>query len=92
MVAGIDVDLFRADTELRRLARLAIEGEVDGLRRRAARPPRSTLSWAKATPAAKWLSELEAIKDPWFNMGTGDGLYHYYGSWHDDPSTSRTHR
>ena len=19
-------------------------------------------------------------------MGTGDGLYHYYGSWHDDPS------
>ena len=26
-----------------------------------------------------WLAELEAIKDPWFNMGTGDGLYHYYG-------------
>ena len=33
-----------------------------------------------------WLDELEQIKDPWFNMGTGDGLYHYYGSWHDDPS------
>ena len=30
MVAGIDVVLFRADTELRRLARLAIESEVDG--------------------------------------------------------------
>src|SRR5204862_351060 len=29
--------------------------------------------------------EVEAIKDPWFNMGTGDGLYHYYGSWNDDP-------
>src|ERR671923_205886 len=33
-----------------------------------------------------WLEQLEQIKDPWFNMGTGDGLYHYYGSWHDDPS------
>ncbi len=26
------------------------------------------------------------MKDPWFNMATGDGLYHYYGSWLDDPS------
>ena len=53
---------------------------------RAARPPRSTPSWPAATRAARWLDELEQIKDPWFNMGTGDGLYHYYGSWHDDPS------
>ena len=33
-----------------------------------------------------WLAELERVKDPWFNMATGDGLYHYYGSWLDDPS------
>ena len=33
-----------------------------------------------------WLAELEQVKDPWFNMATGDGLYHYYGSWFDDPS------
>ena len=26
------------------------------------------------------------MKDPWFNMATGDGLYHYYRSWLDDPS------
>jgi pyruvate, water dikinase len=32
-----------------------------------------------------WLGELEAVKDPWFNMATGDGLYHYYRSWLDDP-------
>src|SRR5213075_2078879 len=30
MVAGVDVDLFRADEELRRLARLAIETDVAG--------------------------------------------------------------
>jgi pyruvate,water dikinase len=33
-----------------------------------------------------WLEELERIKDPWFNMATGDGLYHYYRSWYDDPT------
>ena len=33
-----------------------------------------------------WLAELEKVKDPWFNMATGDGLYHYFGSWLDDPS------
>ena len=26
------------------------------------------------------------MKDPWFNMATSDGLYHYFGSWYDDPS------
>src|SRR4029078_12729025 len=33
-----------------------------------------------------WLEELERIKDPWFNMATGDGLYHFYRSWYDDPT------
>ena len=38
------------DEELRRLARLAIETDVDGrVRRRDARPTRSTPSWARAT-------------------------------------------
>ena len=41
---------------------------------------------AESDAGRAWLDELEQIKDPWFNMGTGDGLYHYYGSWHDDPS------
>src|SRR5438105_3120314 len=34
----------------------------------------------------RWLAELEKIKDPWFNMAVGDGLYHFYGSWYDDPT------
>ena len=53
---------------------------------RAARRTRSTPSWRRARPARAWLAELEQVKDPWFNMATGDGLYHYYRSWLDDPS------
>jgi pyruvate,water dikinase len=86
MVAGLDVVLFQADTELRRLARLAIETGVDGAFREGMSHEEIDAELEGSDAGRAWLAELEAIKDPWFNMGTGDGLYHYYGSWHDDPS------
>jgi pyruvate,water dikinase len=86
MVAGIDVVLFRADAELRRLARLAIDTGVDGAFVEGRSPAEIDAELSGSEPGRAWLEELEAIKDPWFNMGTGDGLYHFYGSWHDDPS------
>ena len=53
---------------------------------RIARRHRSTRSSRAPDAGRAWLLELEAIKDPWFNMATGDGLTHHYRSWHDDPS------
>src|SRR5919106_485845 len=47
---------------------------------------RADAELAQSEEGRRWLEQLEEIKDPWFNMGTGDALYHYYGSWHDDPS------
>jgi pyruvate,water dikinase len=86
MVAGIDVVLFRADAELRRLARLAIDMGVDSAFVEGRSPAEIDAELGESEQGRKWVEELEAIKDPWFNMGTGDGLYHYYGSWHDDPT------
>ena len=53
---------------------------------RVARRRRSTTSSRGSEAGKAWLAELEKVKDPWFNMATGDGLYHYYRSWLDDPS------
>ena len=86
MVAGIDVVLFRADAELRRLARAAIEMGVDSAFAEGRSPEEIDAELAQSEQGRRWLEQLEEIKDPWFNMGTGDALYHYYGSWHDDPS------
>jgi pyruvate, water dikinase len=86
MVAGIDVLLFRPDAELRRLARLAIEIGVDGAFRQGRSPQEIDAELAESDAGKSWLAELEEVKDPWFNMATGDGLYHYYRSWLDDPS------
>jgi pyruvate,water dikinase len=86
MVAGIDVLLFRPDAELRRLAGLAIETEVDGAFVEGRTPAEIDAELAGSEAGRAWLEELERVKDPWFNMATGDGLTHYYRSWLDDPS------
>src|SRR5690606_25571133 len=33
-----------------------------------------------------WLEELETSRNPWFNVSSGDGVYHYHRSWNDDLS------
>jgi pyruvate,water dikinase len=86
MVAGIDVLLFRPGAELRRLARLALDTGVDGAFVEGRTPPEIEAELAQTEEGRAWLEALEAIKDPWFNMATGDGLYHFYRSWYDDPS------
>jgi pyruvate,water dikinase len=86
MVAGIDVLLFRADAELRRLAKLAVDSGVADAFAEGRTPAEIDAALEQTDAGRSWLEELERMKDPWFNMATGDGLYHYYGSWHDDPS------
>ena len=87
MVAGIEADIFRPDDELRRLARRAVELEVDG----KFQPQRSaddiirTLQQSGESGRA-WLAELETSRNPWFNINVGDGFYHYHRAWNDDLS------
>ena len=85
MVAGLDVLLFKPDAELRRLARLAIETGVDGAFVEGRSPDEIDGELQKSDAGRAWLAELEQVKDPWFHMATGDGLYHTYPSWLDDP-------
>ncbi len=86
MVAGIDVLLFKPDAELRRLAHLAIDAGLDAAFVEGRTPAEVDAALAGSEAGRQWLQELERVKDPWFNMATGDGLYHYYCSWLDDPS------
>ena len=86
MVAGIDVLLFKPSAELARLAKLAIDTGVDGAFVEGRTPSEIDAELAESESGRAWLDELERVKDPWFNMAVGDGLYHFYGSWYDDPS------
>jgi pyruvate,water dikinase len=86
MVAGLDVLIFRPDAELRRLARLAIDTDVDSAFVDGRTPDEIDAELAGSDAGRRWLDELEKVKQPWFHMATGDGLYHTYGSWLDDPT------
>ena len=87
MVAGIEAEIFRPDEELRRLARCAVEFDVDAHFQEgvSAEAVLDSLRGA-GQPGKRWLDELQKSRDPWFNINVGDGFYHYHRGWNDDLS------
>jgi pyruvate,water dikinase len=86
MVAGIDVLVLRPDEELRRLAGLAVElGVADGVKNAVTEPElRAALEDSEA--GDRWLTELDAAKEPWFNFSAGHAIFnHDHRSWRDEP-------
>lgn len=85
MVAGIDVLMFRPDDQLKKLAKLAVELDLDQYFTIDGNPqvilPALKNAGAKGQ---RWLDALEEARDPWFNISIGDGFYHYERSWNDD--------
>jgi pyruvate,water dikinase len=80
MVSGIEVDLFRPDDELKRLAKAAVDLGVAGeLKSGSAAEAISRV--AKAKNGQQWLDELEKSKNPWFNFSGGTGFYHHDPVW-----------
>lgn len=81
MVAGVDVDLFRPDEELKGLARAAIELGVDKAFGRAD-DAEEVLAELRGSPAGQqWLERFEQAKHPWFNFSSGSGFYHTDRVW-----------
>jgi pyruvate,water dikinase len=85
MVAGVDSLMFRPDDELKRLARRAVELDVDGHFEEGVSAHAVLASLhAGGNAGASWLKDFEATRHPWFNTSTGDGFYHHHRSWNDD--------
>lgn len=74
MVQGVDVDLFRPDEELRKLAKLAIEVNVDEtIVNREMADAFDTMD--NTARGKKWIAAWEEAKYPWFNFTSGNGFY-----------------
>jgi pyruvate,water dikinase len=85
MVAGIDVIMYRPDDELRALAKLAVELGVDDLFTEGCDASAVLAALGeRGTAGAAWLAALDAARDPWFHVSSGDGFYHHHLSWNDD--------
>jgi pyruvate,water dikinase len=80
MVSGIEVDLFRPDDELKRLAQAAVKLGVAG-ELKSGSAAEAVGRVAKAKNGQQWLDELEKSKNPWFNFSGGTGFYHHDPVW-----------
>jgi len=81
MVAGVEVDLFRPDEELKGLARAAVELGVDKAFNLAG-DAEAVLAELRGSPAGQqWLERFESVKHPWFNFSSGSGFYHTDRIW-----------
>ncbi|MGA1501508.1 MAG: hypothetical protein ACO38Z_02720 [Candidatus Nanopelagicales bacterium] len=80
MVAGVEVDLFRPDEELKRLARVALESGV--AEAFAAGDVEATCEILKGSDAGRaWIASFQESAEPWFNFSTGSGFYHSDKIW-----------
>ena len=81
MVAGIEVDVFRPDDELKKLARLAVELGVDGVFADCNDPERVDDRLRTTPEGLQWLARWDEAAEPWFNFSSGSGFYHTDRVW-----------
>lgn len=91
MVAGVEVDLFRPDDELKKLAQAAIDLGVAGAFDDAENPEAVQAALISTSGGREWLAMWDAAKDPWFNFSAGSGFYHTDKVWIENLSIPYGH-
>ncbi len=83
MVAGVEVDLFRPDDELKKLAGLAVSlGVAAAFDNASSDGVRNALRASAAGQA--WLARWDESCEPWFNFSSGSGFYHTDRVWNEN--------
>ncbi|MBT8242016.1 MAG: hypothetical protein KJN63_12390, partial [Acidimicrobiia bacterium] len=84
MVAGVEVDLFKPNEELKKLAQKAVDL---GIARAFDDPHNVSLD---GDAGAAWQEAWDEAKDPWFNFTSGNGFYHFDKIWVEHPEIPYT--
>src|SRR5690606_16476454 len=79
--------IFKPDLELRKLAKLAVELGLEDVFLQEAAPEVVMQRLRDAgEPGKKWIAAMDAVREPWFHLNTGEGTYHHHRSWNEDLS------
>jgi pyruvate,water dikinase len=81
MVQGVDMELFRPDDELKKLARLAVEHGLEAAFSDTDDVEGTLARIAAADGGTAWVAQYEAAQDPWFNFTVGNGFYGHDKYW-----------
>lgn len=80
MVAGVEVDLFRPNEELKVLAKKAVDL---GIARAFDDPDNVDLD---SDGGREFQAAWDEVAEPWFNFTSGNGFYHFDKIWKEHPS------
>jgi pyruvate,water dikinase len=86
MVQGVDMELFRPDDELKKLAKIAVRNALTDLFADTSDAAGTLAAIAAHPNGAEWIHTWEAAQDPWFNFTTGNGFYAHDEYWRDVPA------
>lgn len=81
MVQGVDMELFRPDDELKKLAKKAVELNLQSAFANPADSEATLAAVAALNGGDQWLAQWEAAQDPWFNFTVGNGFYGHDKYW-----------
>ncbi|HEX6195511.1 MAG TPA: PEP-utilizing enzyme [Jiangellaceae bacterium] len=85
VITGMDTTMNRADDELKRLAQVAVELDLDETFNGGGSADETFERLRASDAGRKWLEEYDKSKYPWFMVNTGDGMYSHDRAWIDDP-------
>ncbi|MGW0174729.1 PEP-utilizing enzyme [Rhodococcus sp. NPDC003322] len=81
MVQGVDMELFRPDDELKKLATLAVELGLDAAFDDPTDAGATLAEVGAAEGGEGWLAAYRTAQDPWFNFTVGNGFYGHDKYW-----------
>lgn len=75
MVQGVDMELFRPDDELKKLAMLAVELKLQSAFADTDQVDATLAAIGAMAGGDQWLAAYKEAQDPWFNFTVGNGFY-----------------
>ncbi|WP_066941533.1 PEP-utilizing enzyme [Microtetraspora fusca] len=81
MVQGVDMELFRPDDELKKLATLAVELGLQSAFENTDDVEGTLARVGDLSGGRRWLDAYRAAQDPWFNFTVGNGFYGHDKYW-----------
>ncbi|MDN6490948.1 MAG: hypothetical protein L0K41_11205, partial [Yaniella sp.] len=81
MVQGVDMELFRPDDELKKLAKAAVELNLQSAFANTDDAEATLDAVAKLDGGQQWLEQWKQAQDPWFNFTIGNGFYGHDKYW-----------
>jgi len=81
MITGVELEAYRPDEEVKRLARLAVKLGLAADIKKATNFEKMRSEFEKTRNGRKWCQEFDKVSFPWFNMMVTQGVF----ARHDEP-------